>query len=248
MPAPAFASPCALPTSRARTRRPAPAPRRARVSAASNGGNGGGGGAGGAQRKRVVIVGAGWAGLGAALHLSRVGLYDVTLLEAGAAVGGLVAGFEDGGRPTEIGIHGAWRPYRNLFRVCDELGVRPFTGWTRSDSFSPRGRETSAPVFGDLPRLPAPLGTLLYTQFHRVGVRDRLSALPLLRTLADFDPRSRDDWRRYDRMTARELLRTNGVSPELYRLINSVRPFAAGRPAGGAGPPPPRLLPRPDDL
>lgn len=46
-----------------------------------------------------------WAGLGAALHLSKVGLYDVTLLEAGKAVGGLVAGFEDEtGKPSEIGM------------------------------------------------------------------------------------------------------------------------------------------------
>lgn len=46
--------------------------------------------------------------------------------------------------------HGTWRPYSNVFNVCDELGIKPFTDWTRSDSFSPLGKETSAPIFADL--------------------------------------------------------------------------------------------------
>lgn len=160
--------------------------------------------------------------MGAALHLTGLDRYDVTLVEAGKKVGGLVAGYEEDGKPIEVGIHGYWRPYNNLFRLCDDLGLKPFTDWTRSDSFSPLGKETSAPIFGDLPRLPTPLGTLVYTQFHRVSVQDRLTALPLLLTLADFDPKNKADWERYDKMSARELLRTMGVSPELYRLIESM--------------------------
>jgi len=175
-----------------------------------------------AGKKKAVIVGGGWAGLGAALHLTGLDRYDVTLVEAGKKVGGLVAGYEEDGKPIEVGIHGYWRPYNNLFRLCDDLGLKPFTDWTRSDSFSPLGKETSAPIFGDLPRLPTPLGTLVYTQFHRVSVQDRLTALPLLLTLADFDPKNKADWERYDKMSARELLRTMGVSPELYRLIESM--------------------------
>lgn len=174
------------------------------------------------ERKKVVIVGAGWAGLGSALHLTKLDRYDVTLIEAGKAVGGLVSAYESDGKPIEVGVHGWWRVYNNLFRLCDELGIKPFTTWTRSDSFSPFGKETSAPIFGDLPRLPTPLGTLIYTQFHRVGLADRLSALPLLLTLADFDPTSKSDWERYDKMTARELFRTMGVSAELHRLIESM--------------------------
>eukprot|EP00172_Hildenbrandia_rubra_P000287 Plantae.Rhodophyta-Hildenbrandia_rubra.ctg11277.p1 GENE.Plantae.Rhodophyta-Hildenbrandia_rubra.ctg11277~~Plantae.Rhodophyta-Hildenbrandia_rubra.ctg11277.p1 ORF type:complete len:560 (-),score=75.50 Plantae.Rhodophyta-Hildenbrandia_rubra.ctg11277:1702-3321(-) len=174
-------------------------------------------------KRKCVIVGGGWAGLAAAWHLTKIGRYDVTLVEAGKAIGGLVAGYEKGGKPLEIGIHGSWRPYKNIFHLVeDELGLRPFTTWTKSDSFSPRGKETSAPIFGELPRLPSPFGTLAYTQFHRVGLRDRLTALPLISTLVDFDPMSRDDWRRYDKMTARELLRTMGVSKELYKLIESM--------------------------
>ncbi|KAG6547599.1 hypothetical protein Mapa_011048 [Marchantia paleacea] len=58
------------------------------------------------KKKKVVVVGAGWAGLGASHHLSKQGL-DVTLLEAGPQPGGLVAGWKTpAGRSVEVGIHG----------------------------------------------------------------------------------------------------------------------------------------------
>nr|WP_290225102.1 FAD-dependent oxidoreductase [Trichocoleus desertorum] len=165
---------------------------------------------------KVVVVGAGWAGLGATYHLAKQG-YDVTLLEAGAHPGGLVAGWKTpGGRSIEAGIHGFWYPYRNIFSLVDQLGLKPFTPWTRSSQYSPVGLEVESPIFQDLPRLPTPLGTFLYTQFKRLPLRDRLSALPLLYALIDFD-NSDAAWRRYDSVTARELFKDFGVSARLYR-------------------------------
>lgn len=43
------------------------------------------------DKKKIVVIGAGWAGLGATHHLAQQG-YDVTLLEAAPYPGGLVAG------------------------------------------------------------------------------------------------------------------------------------------------------------
>ncbi|SRR5579883_499126 len=168
------------------------------------------------QGKRVVVVGAGWAGLGASYHLAKQG-YDVTLLEAGSYPGGLVAGWKtSAGRSVEAGIHGFWFPYRNIFSLINELGISPFTTWTRSAQYSPLGLEVESPIFQNLPRLPTPLGTFLYTQFKRLPLVDRLSALPLLYAVIDFD-NSSEAWRRYDFVTARELFKDFGVSARLYR-------------------------------
>lgn len=170
----------------------------------------------GSQQKRVVVVGAGWAGLGATYHLALQG-YQVTLLEAGANPGGLVAGWKTSqGQSVEAGVHGFWYPYRNIFSLINQLGINPFTTWTRSSQYSPAGLEVESPIFQDLPRLPTPLGTFLYTQFQRLPLVDRISALPLLYALIDFD-NSDAAWRRYDFVTARELFKDFGVSARLYR-------------------------------
>ena len=168
------------------------------------------------QRPRVVVVGAGWAGLGATYHLAQQG-YDVTLLEAGGQPGGLVAGWKTAqGRSVEAGIHGFWYPYRNIFGLVDQLGLSPFTDWTRSSQYSPAGLEVESPIFQNEPLLPTPLGTFLYTKFKRLPLSDRLSALPLLYSLLDFD-NSDDAWDRYDTVTARELFKQFGVSSRLYK-------------------------------
>lgn len=165
---------------------------------------------------RVVVVGAGWAGLAATYHLAKQG-YEVTLLEAGSYPGGLVAGWKTAqGRSVEAGIHGFWYPYRNIFSLVEELGLKPFTDWTRSSQYSPAGLEVESPIFQNEPPLPTPLGTFLYTRFKRLPLSDRLSALPLLYSLIDFD-NSDDAWRRYDPVTARELFKQYGVSARLYR-------------------------------
>lgn len=168
------------------------------------------------QKPRVVVVGAGWAGLGATHHLAKQG-YEVTLLEAGPYPGGLVAGWKTAaGRSVEAGIHGFWYPYRNIFSLVDELSLQPFTPFTQSAQYSPVGLEVESPLFQDMPPLPAPLGTFLYTQFKRLPLIDRLSALPLLYAVVDFD-NSDDAWRRYDPVSARELFKDFGVSARLYR-------------------------------
>ncbi len=165
---------------------------------------------------KITVIGAGWAGLGATYHLAKHG-YDVTLLEAGAYPGGLVAGWKTAqGKSVEAGIHGFWYPYRNIFHLVDELGLKPFTDWTRSAQYSPQGLEVESPIFQDCPPLPAPIGTFLYTQFKRLPLWDRATALPLLYAMIDFD-NTDAAWRRYDKLTARELFRQYGVSERLYK-------------------------------
>lgn len=168
------------------------------------------------DKKKIVVIGAGWAGLGATYHLVKQG-YEVTLLEASGYAGGLVAGWKTPqGKSVEAGIHGFWYPYENIFRLVRELKLHPFTPYTRSNQYSPYGLETSSPIFQEKPLLPTPLGTFLYPDFYRLPWLDRASALPLMYALIDFD-NSPEAWERYDKVTARELFKQYGVSERLYK-------------------------------
>eukprot|EP00959_Pyramimonas_sp_CCMP1952_P235424 4919592-Pyramimonas_sp.AAC.1 len=72
--------------------------------------------------------------------------------------------------------------------------------------------QVEAPVLQNLPRLPAPLGTLVYTDqyFTRLPVSDRLTALPLLPALLTYDSDAAT-YADFDRVTARQLLRGTPV-------------------------------------
>lgn len=158
-------------------------------------------------KKKVVIVGSGWAGLGAAHHLCNQG-FDVTVLVDDN-------GF---GNPDDIGIQGFWNPYQNIFSLVNELGITPFTNKIRSALYSTEGLEVEFPVFQDQPQLPTPLGTFYYTQFTRLSLLDRLTSLPLMAAVIDFD-NTDVAWRKYDAITARELFKQFGCSERIYRSV-----------------------------
>uniref|UniRef100_A0A1D1XV48 Phytoene dehydrogenase n=1 Tax=Anthurium amnicola TaxID=1678845 RepID=A0A1D1XV48_9ARAE len=160
-----------------------------------------------AQRKKVVVVGSGWAGLASAQHLCKQG-FSATVIDTGSCPA------------EEVGTNGFWYPYRNIFSLVDELGIQPFTTWTRSGHYSLEGMEFELPVFRDQPRLPAPFGALLYPQFPRLPLVDRLTAIPLIVPVIDFD-NTDTAWRKYDEMTARELFKQSGCSARLYREVFS---------------------------
>ncbi|KAK3252317.1 hypothetical protein CYMTET_38379 [Cymbomonas tetramitiformis] len=168
----------------------------------------------------AVVVGGGWAGFGAAWQLIKLG-FEVQLVDASPNPGGLASGWRTSqGRAVEAGVKGFWSHYANIFSLVEELDLDsdPFTEWTASAFWSPRGLEVKAPVFQDLPRLPTPLGNFVYTapEFTRLSLEDRLTALPLIQALLEFDL-DEESFSKYDKMTARELFLRNGVSPSLYR-------------------------------
>ncbi|CAA0807720.1 Unknown protein [Striga hermonthica] len=165
------------------------------------------------NRKKVVIVGSGWAGLGAAHHLCKQG-FDVTVLEGGYELGRKTKSIS----PEEAGINGFWYPYRNIFNLVDELGLEPFTSWMKSAQYSEEGLEVEYPIFQGLPQLPTPFGTLFNTQFVRLPLIDRLTSLPLMAAVIDFD-NTDTAWRKYDSITAREMLRQYGCSERLFSNV-----------------------------
>ncbi|KAI3441192.1 Amino_oxidase domain-containing protein [Psidium guajava] len=157
--------------------------------------------------KKVVIVGSGWAGLGAAHHLCKQG-FDVTVLEDA----------DDYGSPDAIGIQGFWYPYQNIFSLVHELGIKPFTDSMKSALYSREGLEVEFPIYQDLPQLPSPLGALVHTQFLRLDLVDRLTSVSLMAAVVDFD-NTDTAWRKYDPITARELFTQFGFSEKLYQDV-----------------------------
>ena len=61
-------------------------------------------------RPKVVIVGGGWGGFGAALAAAENDC-DVTLIDAGDPTEGMTT---DSGKPFEPGMRGFWKDYPNI--------------------------------------------------------------------------------------------------------------------------------------
>ncbi|XP_019166201.1 PREDICTED: uncharacterized protein LOC109162020 isoform X1 [Ipomoea nil] len=166
------------------------------------------------NKKKVVVVGSGWAGLGAAHHLCKQECFDVMVIEGGYEFGPKNKSLS----PDDIGIQGFWYPYRNVFNVVDEIGITPFTNWIKSAQYSQEGLEVKFPIFLNERQMPTPFGTLLYSQFDRLPLIDRLTLLPLMAAIVDFD-NTDAAWNKYDSITARELLKQFGCSERLFRNV-----------------------------
>lgn len=177
---------------------------------------------GNAAAPRIVVIGGGWAGFGAAKHLADQD-FEVTLLDASRNVGGLSQGYRsDDEYPMEAGMKGFWYQYPNIFNLVEELEIspNPFTEWTESNFYTPNGLLTEGPVFQSQPRLPSMLGQAAYTfPLFRLdgeaGPADLTSMLTLLPAMLSFDS-DPETYEMYDEMSAKELFRRSGVTKALY--------------------------------
>lgn len=140
---------------------------------------------------QVIVVGAGVAGLTAALHLAERGLRPL-VLEAdperpgGRLQGGKAVEFEHSGQtwrfPGEHGIHGIWSPYRNLQAMLARHSIRPVLvpaqkeEWVLGVGKWVRRAEVGSAIRGSW--VPAPL--------HYLGLfaRPRFLAMLTLRDIA----------------------------------------------------------------
>ena len=166
----------------------------------------------------VVVIGGGWAGWGAAKALGEAGV-RVTLLDGMADPTGSTSLTTASGKPFEAGTRGFWKDYPNINALTAELDLGPlFTDFTTSAFWSPDGLEATAPVFGDAPQWPSPLGQVAatFTNFRRLPIADRLSITGLLYAMLDLN-RSDAVYRSYDNIDALTLFRSVGISE---RMIN----------------------------
>src|SRR4051794_30406261 len=91
------------------------------------------------DRLRVAVIGAGPAGLGAALALTGGGA-SVTVYEGAPEVGGLARSISLWGRPVELGAHLLLRTDPRIDRLWDELIGDDFDAAPRSTRILSHGR------------------------------------------------------------------------------------------------------------
>lgn len=110
----------------------------------------------------VLILGAGVAGLTAALHVAERGLKPL-VLEAALRPGGRLAGGEQvtiGGVdfPLEHGVHGIWAPYRNFNAMLARHNLRPVLVPAREETWVYRrhGLSSWANIGTSIRRSPFP--------------------------------------------------------------------------------------------
>ena len=164
----------------------------------------------------VVVVGAGWAGWGAAKALCEAGV-RVTLIDGMTDPSGRTPDRTASGKPFEPGTRGFWRDYPNINALTAELGLGDvFTPFTTSAFWSPDGLEATAPVFGNGLQLPSPLGQAFATlsNFRRLPVSDRLSIAGLLIAMLDLN-RNPETFARYDGIDALTLFRQLKISERM---------------------------------
>jgi uncharacterized protein with NAD-binding domain and iron-sulfur cluster len=192
--------------------------------------------------KKFVVIGAGWAGWGAAKALCESGAAaSVTILDALPDPTGQTPYLSASGKPVEAGTRGFWKDYPNINRLCAELGLKEdqiWTDYTNSSFYSPDGLEATAPVFSNakfpeirlpflsqlsgqkIPDLPSPLGQVLATfpLFERIPLEDRASMIGLLVATVDcLGSKDESVQAAYDRMTAHELFIRFGLSDRLVQ-------------------------------
>ena len=164
----------------------------------------------------VAVIGAGWAGWGAAKSLCEAGV-RVTLIDAINDPTGSTPIITKSGKPFEAGTRGFWKDYPNINALTEELKLGTiFTDFTTSAFWSPDGLEATAPVFGKEAAWPSPLGQIAatFTNFKRLPLQDRLSIAGLLYTILDLN-RNEKVFIEYDKLSAQDLFVKLGISKRL---------------------------------
>ena len=162
----------------------------------------------------TIIVGGGWAGIAAAIHLAQkknAHQHHVTLIEAADQLGGRARTVMFGDTPVDNGQHIALGAYRNLLELLQIIGLDEQHVLSRLPLSlhvdGPQGK-----VSLHAPRLPAPLHLLMaFIGAQGLSVTDkRKTLLNWLRLIGNHSDAN---------MTVTELLQKSGQSEKLNRYL-----------------------------
>lgn len=150
---------------------------------------------------RVLIIGAGFTGLAAALDLARAGL-PVTVLEADNHVGGLAGAFDTEGERLDRFYHHWFTSDHAIMQLVNDLGL--------AADITVRATATGVYYNNSLFRLSSPLDLLRFTALSFID-RIRLGLMI---------PRARAvrDWRALEGLTAAEWLHKLG-GERVFRVM-----------------------------
>lgn len=150
--------------------------------------------------RRVIVLGGGMAGIGAALELLAAG-WAVDLVEAGSELGGLAGSFERDGADYPLGYHHILSTDRTLHEHLELVGVAPRVRWRRV--------RLLFQLDGRLHELGSPLGLLRFPL--STGAKLRFLRLMLRAT-------ARRDWSAWDGIDAATLV-DRWACPEVRRVL-----------------------------
>ena len=157
------------------------------------------------HRPKVIVLGAGIAGLVAAHELAERGL-QVLVLEAASFAGGRTSSWTDkGGRATDTGLHVVADHYYNLLEVLGRLGANRRLQWHDQHLYLHPGR---APLHWQFAKAPAPFHLLRPFREMPIGpmkgFRLALASMGVARRsqaeLAELDHLSYAHWHRRHRL------------------------------------------------
>ncbi|MGI8508469.1 MAG: NAD(P)/FAD-dependent oxidoreductase [Gemmatimonadaceae bacterium] len=153
------------------------------------------------RRKRVAVIGAGFAGLSAAWELARAG-HDVVVVESDNEVGGLAGSFPVGGTRLEKFYHHWFTNDLHVGELVRELGAESNVVY--------RPTRTGMYFANRSFRLSSPADVLRFTPLSPLN-RLRLGLLALR-------ARRVRDWRKLEHLTAEEWLVKLG-GRDVYRVV-----------------------------
>lgn len=158
---------------------------------------------------KVAIIGAGWAGLAAAVELSAAGIAP-TVFEAGREIGGRARNLALAGHALDNGQHILVGAYRDTLRLMRQVGADPAQQFLRV----PLTLHTPGRFHLALPRWPAPwhlAGGLLAAR--GAGLGEKLAAARFMRRL------QADQYRLVSDTTVADLLDRQGQRGALRRYL-----------------------------